>query len=378
MIERKKLKVLITSSSYLPNIGGIENSLYYLAKAGENDDVTIVASDNVDYVEDNDERPGLNCNIFRYHLPNNKNPIFRVFLNWKNALAAYRKVKKEGCDLVISRYHFNTIICYLAGLKNINFVVPGVVKYQDSTQLLDKNDQSLKRRLSYRYNLLLQYVALKVSDRVFVFSENMEQQVKSVYKNCKTIRTAPGVDTDKFYFTEEKTNKSVNLLTVSRLNAAKNIEMAIESLQFLPEEYHLTIVGDGPIKNQLEELAVYLKLIDRVHFEGAQTDVVKYYTQAHLFLLPSVYEPFGQTILEASSCGLPTVAFDSNIVNTATKDILGELGCYADELDSKNYANAIRQAYKDFYLNKERSRQELRDWMSKNYSWEALYKKLLR
>ena len=374
MTERKKLKVLITSSSYLPNIGGIENSLYYLAKAGENDDVTIVASDSVVHVEDKDERPSLNCKIIRYHLPNNRNPILRVFLNWKNAFATYRKVKKEGCDLVISRYHFNTIICFLAGLKNINFVVPGVVKYQDSTQLLNKNDLSFKRKLSYRYNQLLQFFALKVSDRVFVFSENMEQQVKSVCKNCKTIRTAPGVDTDKFYFTEEKTNKSVNLLTVSRLNSAKNIEMAIESLQYLAQEYHLTIVGDGAIKSQLVELAANLKLIDRVHFEGAQTDVVKYYTQAHLFLLPSVYEPFGQTILEASSCGLPTVAFDQSIVNTATRDILGELGCYANALTPKNYANAIRQAHKDFYLNKERSRKKLRELVRKNYSWSFVYK----
>ncbi|MBE0472338.1 MAG: hypothetical protein IBX55_22865 [Methyloprofundus sp.] len=99
MTERKKLKVLITSSSYLPNIGGIENSLYYLAKAGENDDVTIVASDNIVHVEDKDERPDFNCKIIRYHLPHNKNPILRVFFNWKNAFATYRKVKKEGCDL---------------------------------------------------------------------------------------------------------------------------------------------------------------------------------------------------------------------------------------------------------------------------------------
>ncbi len=43
-------KVLITSNLYLPNIGGIENSLYYLAKSGiqSGDDITIITSDIID------------------------------------------------------------------------------------------------------------------------------------------------------------------------------------------------------------------------------------------------------------------------------------------------------------------------------------------
>jgi hypothetical protein len=52
----RKLKILITSSSYLPNIGGIENSLYYLAKAGKYDDVTIVTGDKVLKVNGNYQR----------------------------------------------------------------------------------------------------------------------------------------------------------------------------------------------------------------------------------------------------------------------------------------------------------------------------------
>jgi glycosyltransferase involved in cell wall biosynthesis len=377
-MKDKKLKILITSSSYLPNIGGIENSLYYLAKAAENDDVTIVASDNIVHVEDKDERPALNCKIIRYKLPNNKNPLLRVLMNWKNAFKAYRNIKREGCDLVISRYHFNTLLCYLAGLKNINFLVPGVVKYQDSLQLVNKKDRSFKRKISYHYNQLLQYLALRVSDRVFVFSENMELQVNSVCKGCETIRTAPGVDTDKFFFTEEKDRKAINLLTISRINSAKNIEMAVEALQFLPEEFTLIIVGDGPTRSQLESLAAKLEIVHRVHFEGAQTDVVKYYSKAHLFLLPSVYEPFGQTILEASSCGLPTVAFDSSIVNTATRDILGELGCYAKELSAQSYAEAIEEGYRVFYVDLVKSCSDLRKLVVNNYSWSELYSTLTR
>lgn len=370
---KKKLKVLITSASYLPNIGGVENSLYYLARAGESDDVIIVASDDIVYVEDKNERPKLNCKIIRYHVPRNKNAILRLFLNWKNAFTTYKDLKKYDYDVVISRYHFNTVISYLAGLRNINFVVPGVVKYQDSKNLVNNNDEKIRKKISYRYNKLMQYIALKVSDRVFVFSENMEQQVKAVCKSCKIIRTLPGVDTDEFCFDEEKPKYKINLLTVSRLNHAKNIEMAIESLRYLPEEYNLTIVGDGPIKRDLIELSKSLQLKNRINFEGAKNNVLKYYKNTHIFLLPSIYEPFGQTILEAASCGVPVVSFDKSIVNTATYEILGSYGVYADKLDAEVYSEAISNAYVAYYCKDENLRIRIREHIKNKYSWSRLY-----
>lgn len=374
---KRNLKVLITSSSYLPNIGGVENSIYYLAKAGESDDVIIVASDDVIYVEDKNERPKINCRIIRYHLPRNINPILRLFLNWRNAYRTYKDIKNIGCDVVISRYHFNTVISYLAGLRNINFVVPGVVKYQDKKNLVNKNDYTLKRNLSYSYNILMQYIALKVSDRVFVFSENMEQQVKSICKSCKAIRALPGIDTDEFHFDDGKSKDKINLLTISRLNHAKNIEMAIESLQYLPEEYNLTIVGDGPIKKDLIGLAESLQLTNRINFEGAKNNVLEYYQNAHIFLLPSIYEPFGQTILEAGSCGLPIVSFNKSIVNTATCDILGSYGVYAYKLDAKSYSEAINNAYMKYYCENKNLRICIREHIKINYSWTTLYRQIV-
>ena len=368
-------KVLITSNLYLPNIGGIENSLYYLAKAGiENGDkITIVSSDIVDTDDINIDREELDCDIIKYEVPKNKSKFIKFIVHLYNAFKTYRKIKNEGCDIVISRYHLNTLLCYLVGLKNIHYIVPGVVKYQNAVHNISTKPSSILNVLKYKINCAIQYFAFKVSDKIFVFSDSMKKQVNGVFPTAKIKITSPGIDLIKFRYIEKKEEDKVNLLTVSRINGAKNISMAIESLIYLPDKFHLTIIGDGPLLNDLKELTKELKLEERVEFTGAQNNVVPYYDKAHIFLLPSIYEPFGQTLLEASSCGIPTVAFHSDIVDTATVPILGDYACYAGKLNSVSYAEEIKIAYSSYYKIEKRIKKELRNFICQKYSWEKLY-----
>lgn len=369
-------KILITSSSYLPNIGGIENSIYYLAKAGEDDLITIVTSDHVNNVNSINGRKKIKGRILRYSLPSNKNKFIRALLGLKNAYLTYRQMKKEKQELVISRYHLNTVLCYLAGLRNINYIVPGVVKYQDRRRNVDNYSSSFYHEISYYYNRFIQYLAFKLSDNVYVFSQNMIRQVKSINQRCNVILTAPGIDSEKFYFSDIKDSEVINLLILSRLNSAKNIEMAIDSISYLPKEYNLIVVGDGPLLGSLRLYTEKKQLTGRVVFEGAQASVEGYYAKSHVFLLPSIYEPFGQTLLEASSCGVPTAAFHPDIVNTATLDILGDFAIYATALNAESFSKAIINAYTQYYLRAEKSRLSLREYIINKYSWDRLYKEI--
>ncbi len=373
-------KVLITSSSYLPNIGGIENSLYYLAKAGANDNVIIVTSDviniNDDYASNKEK---LNCQVIRYKVPKNKNRILKTLESWINAFKLYKQVRKKAYEIVISRYHLNTLLCFFAGLRNINYIVPGVVKYQSALEHSSSHSNKIVKKISYYFNQFIQNFAFKVSNKVFVFSETMAEQIHSIDKSCCVIKTSPGIDFERFNFVENENEKEtvVNLLIVARLTGSKNVELAIESLLYLPDDYQLTIVGDGVLYEELKSLATKLNLQDRIIFEGAQSDVVKYYNKAHIFLLPSIYESFGQTLLEASSCGIPAVAFHSSVVKTATVDILGEYGIYANDLNPKSYSEAILKAYQTYYEDKKISRQDLRNYIITKYSWTNLYNKIV-
>jgi len=74
----------------------------------------------------------------------------------------------------------------------------------------------------------------------------------------------------------------------------------------LEKNVKLLVVGkDRPA--HYHDMAGKLGVLDRVFFVGPRRDVENFYGAGDLFILPSVYEPFGNTCMEALACGLPLV-----------------------------------------------------------------------
>lgn len=72
----------------------------------------------------------------------------------------------------------------------------------------------------------------------------------------------------------------------------------------------MAIVGDGPMKEELINLAEELKVIDRIDFVGWVNNVQDYICQSKILILSSKEESFGLVISEALCLGTPVVAFN--------------------------------------------------------------------
>jgi glycosyltransferase involved in cell wall biosynthesis len=83
------------------------------------------------------------------------------------------------------------------------------------------------------------------------------------------------------------------------------------SLANVPNSY-LAFAGDGPERTNLERRAEELGIADRVRFLGFlnQSQLPSAYRAADLFVLPSLFEPFGLVVNEAMLCGLPVAVSD--------------------------------------------------------------------
>ncbi|MDE0331356.1 MAG: glycosyltransferase [Nitrospinae bacterium] len=94
---------------------------------------------------------------------------------------------------------------------------------------------------------------------------------------------------------------------------------------------------------RLEELARKLGVADAIIFVGAkpQEALPLYYSAADLFALPSRYESFGMTAVEASACGLPTLAFDVGGLSQAVRE--GVSGHLIADGDMDAYAKKMLQ-----------------------------------
>lgn len=73
-------------------------------------------------------------------------------------------------------------------------------------------------------------------------------------------------------------------------------------------DWHLDLYGDGELRDMIMKEAD--KLQKNIHVNGSSDSILDCFCESSIFVLSSLYEPFGLVIVEAMSCGLPVVAFD--------------------------------------------------------------------
>jgi starch synthase (maltosyl-transferring) len=119
------------------------------------------------------------------------------------------------------------------------------------------------------------------------------------------------------------------LLLAGRLDWQKGIDRALrlagELVRSSPEvDPHLVILGDGPLRPQVEAAVRQPELAGRVHYLGWQAQPLSFIRAASVVLLTSRWEGMPNVILEAMACGKPVVSFMVEGVG----ELLGEGGAF--------------------------------------------------
>ncbi len=161
------------------------------------------------------------------------------------------------------------------------------------------------------------------------------------------------------------------LLVVGRLSPEKRIDRAIQAWgRIAPKhpEWVLRIVGDGSLREELMELAKTLEVDRQVEFALWSNDVWSEYQAAHAYCLPSDYEGFPQSLIEAMHCRLPAVAWDCG---EAVQELIGGDGtCGVVVQEPDSLANALEPILNDALL-RERMGQ-VAGTIASRYHWSAI------
>ena len=120
------------------------------------------------------------------------------------------------------------------------------------------------------------------------------------------------LSTDPVEAPARQPGKGAHILSVGSLRRAKNQALLIRAFaRFAADrDASLTILGEGPLRGELELLIRQLGLGDRVRMPGFIDDPTPFYRSADLFAFSSDYEGFGNVIVEALANGLPVVSTD--------------------------------------------------------------------
>ena len=120
---------------------------------------------------------------------------------------------------------------------------------------------------------------------------------------------------------------SFNIGYVGRMVSAKGPALLLEAVSGLPGDWHLTLIGEGPLKEELRGRAATLGITGRVTFlPYVRSEEVPMHLRAlHALVLPSLTTPswkeqFGRVLVEAMACEVPVVGSDSGEIPSVIGD----------------------------------------------------------
>lgn len=353
------MKVGLFSDTYYPEINGVATSTQQLKNGLETmgHEVYVFAPKNKNYEEEKNV-------IRKYSIPFILLKDRRVC--FFRARKAAKEIQKLNLDVVHSQTEF--MMGHLARLTARRYNLPHVhtyhTVYEDYTHYLKipgKNSNFIKsivRKLSK--------IMCERADYIVVPTDKVKKLLES-YDVKKPILVQPtGVSYDKFSAPDSEkveqlkkqygiNTKSKVLISVGRMSKEKNMA---ETIKYLPSiikkhsDVMLVIVGDGPERERLTELAKKYNVTEHIVFTGCVpwSEMQNYYALGDIFVCASTSETQGLTYIEALASGKPLlVRYDDCLENVLYN---GENGCgYTDENEFVDGYESICQNYERMQQN---------------------------
>lgn len=224
---------------------------------------------------------------------------------------------------------------------------------------------------------LLRYTFRK-ADRVIAVCRALKEAIVDLNIPAEKITVVPnGVDSGKFSPCERAEARrrlglpnTTTLLSVGNLIPLKGFHVLIKAVKILLTDFgrkdlHLVIVGEGPLRRELQALISELQLEAHVRLAGSRPhqELFLWYSAANLFCLASDREGWPNVLLESLACGVPVVATPV----WGIPDIIcsEDYGLLADR-DEQDFARAI-----DLALEKSWDRDVLLNY-AKSHSWNRV------
>lgn len=208
------------------------------------------------------------------------------------------------------------------------------------------------------YYHVLDRLALRSFDHVVAVSEAVRdslrlfgmpgRKISVIYNGVDVSQYGqPGIDSAS----RRQSDGPINIGYVGRLDMQKGLDpllLAVAPLLRERPELKLTLIGDGPAREQLRALANQLRVEDKVIFAGQRQDMPAVYASLDLFVLPSLREGMPMTVLEALAAGRPVIATDVGAIPKVV--INGETGLLVKAGDVDGLRNAILKLLSDASL----------------------------
>lgn len=233
--------------------------------------------------------------------------------NWKGLLKFFFYAPGAVWWLTdtILRLHMKDLVCLFPGFSDRLLFSPFVRLFGATLIWLEYGPLEPTFARNFGIPKFFYMLAKKFPHNVVTISQWTKQSLMRTGKiRCEKISVIyPGVSVPKNI--SKKKNKT-NIITVARLAKEKEIDLLLHAFSIVRVSARLIIIGDGPERKRLEQLAKRLGLKNRVRFTGFVSEQEKYrlLQSSAVFVFPSAWEleGFGMTTIEAMAHGALVVS----------------------------------------------------------------------
>lgn len=160
--------------------------------------------------------------------------------------------------------------------------------------------------------------SINESDAITAVSQNLKEETFRFFPIEKDIQVITNfVDMKRFSYSDKNHFKKMLapnderiMVHVSNFRKVKRVEDVIKVFEKVHAKIpsKLLMIGDGPERPGAEELCRSLEICNDIRFLGKQDQMDEILSITDLFILPSQYESFGLSALEAMACGVPVIS----------------------------------------------------------------------
>jgi len=291
-------------------------------------------------------------------------PLFMFF----GAVSAFNYARKNKFDLIHVHFPFPLIIFGI--VMKIVSSKPLVVSFHGSDLNMAKRNKIFRQLLK---------LFMKFADAAVVNSSFMAKLLQKIVPESSPVIIPMGSGLPEAQQIDIA-NKSEEILFVGRLIELKGCEYLLKATSKIIRKHNnikINIVGDGPLRRNLETLSKELGIAENIIFHGylSGEPLQKLYGKASIFVLPSIVdnrgftEGLGTVLIEALINNCAVIAADVGGIPDIVKN--GETGLLFPEKDVDSLAMSILKIIEDDELRKNLAKNGRR-FVEENFSWESI------
>lgn len=232
---------------------------------------------------------------------------------WKTALDWTKEIMKFKPDVINLTGYFEPAtlpILILAKIMGIKIVMT-----IESTDYRPKNENLWAQRIKSVYKSIIfactsGYFSYGIKSNEYILKQGIpKSKILSFLNAIDQSKFSSKLKNEKELIIPSKQFKKVELIYVGRLSPEKNIFGLLNFMKVCKDQpFHLTIVGDGPLKSQIEA-EIKLHSLKNISLAGSVqwNELAAIYQKSSCLLLPSFFEPWGMVANEAQALGKPII-----------------------------------------------------------------------